>query len=373
LGDPVLVRERQREIMRLLRLHGVVRLADLMRRLGCSESTARRDLAALEGLGELRRIHGGATTVEERRPSGPVIDELRTVALGLRTSRGRGPGSTGTVGLLIPQRGYYWASVLAGAQRAAELTGLRLVLGEAPDPLLVEAARVRTLLQIEADALLVAPNLHRLGDNRVLEVLQGVHQPVVLLERRVPEAFATGAVDAVVSDHTQGGRLAGRHLLDRSHRRLGLLGWPVSPTYAPVLAGLRAVAADAGATLVEHALPWLGRIDHPDHPGLVADGLAELRAQGVTAVVCQPDEAALHLLDAARAGGIRIPDELAVITYDDELTSAETPLTAVAPAKEDVGFTAVMLCLRRIAGLGPSPHAAQQVVLQPRLVPRAST
>ncbi|GAB3754852.1 substrate-binding domain-containing protein [Microlunatus parietis] len=369
----MLVRERHREIMRLLRLHGVVRLAELMTRLGCSESTARRDLAALEALGELRRVHGGATTVEDRLPNGPVVDELRTVALGLRTSRGYRPGSTGTVGLLIPQRGYYWARVLAGAQRAAELTGLRLVLGEAPDPQLEEAVRLRTLLQIDVDALLIAPNLHRLGDNRVLEALQEVDQPLVLLERRVPEAFASRAVDSVVSDHAQGGRLAGRHLLDRRHRRLGMLGWPVSPTYEPVLTGLRAVAAAAGATLSEYGLPWLGRIDHPDHPGLVAEGLAVLREQRVTAVVCQPDEAALYLLAAARTAGLRIPDDLAVITYDDELASDELPLTAVAPAKEDVGFTAVMLCLRRIARLGPSPHATQQIALHPRLVVRSST
>ncbi len=92
----------------------------------------------------------------------------------------------------------------------------------------------------------------------------------------------------------------------------------------------------------------------------------------VTAVICHPDEAALYLLEAARSAGVRIPDDLAVITYDDELTSEETPLTAIAPAKEDVGFSAIMLALRRIARLAPSPHATQQVVLQPRLVIRAS-
>ncbi len=369
----MLVRERQREVIRLLRLHGVVRLADLMTRLGCSESTARRDLAALEGLGVLRRIHGGATTIEDWAPNGPIVDELRTAALGLRTNRGHGPGRTGTIGFLIPQRGYYWARVLAGAQRAAELTGLRLVLGEAPDPQLEEAVRVRTLLQLEVDALLIAPNLHRFGDNRVLEALQDVDLPVVLLERRVPEAFATRAVDAVVSDHGQGGRLAGRHLLDRGHRRIGMLGWPVSPTYEPVRAGLRTAVVDAGATLIEHGLRWLGQIDHPDHRVQVTEALVEFRARGVTAVICQPDEAALYLLEAARIASVRIPDDLAVITYDDELTSEDLPLTAVAPAKEDVGFTAVMLCLRRIARLGPAPHATQQVVLHPRLELRSST
>lgn len=359
--------------MRLLRLHGAVRLADVMARIGCSESTARRDLAVLEGLGELRRVHGGAITVEDRQPHGPVVDELRTVALGLRTNRGHGLGSTGTVGLLIPQRGYYWAKVLDGAQRAAELAGLRLVLGEAPDPQLEEEVRVRTLLQLEVDALLIAPNLHRLGDNRVLEALQVVNVPVVLLERRVPESFAARDVDSVTSDHAHGGRLAGRHLLDRNHRRIAMLGWPNSPTYDPVLAGLRTVLAGAGAALVEHPLRWLGRIDHPDHPGQVVEALAELRAQGVTAVLCQPDEAALYLLEATRDSGVRVPEDLAVITYDDELSGAGTPLTAVAPAKEDVGFTAVMLCLRRIARLGPPPYATQQVALLPELVVRAST
>ena len=369
----MLVGERQREVMRLLRLHGVVRLADLMTRFGCSESTARRDLAALERLGELRRIHGGATTRDDRQPNGAIVDELRTVAMGLRTSRGHGTGSSGTVGLLIPQRGYYWARVLAGAERAAELAGLRLVLGEAPDPQLDEAVRVRRFLQIEVDALLVAPNLHRLGDNQVVEALLGVELPVVLLERRVPEEFAMRAVDAVVSDHVEGGRLAGRHLLDRGHRTIAMLGWPVSPTYEPVLTGLREVVTAAGATLLEHGLQWLGRVDHPDHRALVADGVAALRAQGVTAVLCQPDEAALYLLDVADAAGMQIPEDLAVITSDDELASTSTPLTAVAPAKEDLGFTAVMLCLRRIARLGPAAPATQQVMLLPQLVIRAST
>lgn len=372
MGDPVLAWERQREVMRLLRLHGVVRLADLMARFGCSESTARRDLAALEQRGELRRIHGGATTAEARPPTGPVVDELRTAALGLRTGRGAGPGGTGTVGLLIPQRGYYWERVLDGAQRAAELTGLRLVLGEAPDPQLEEAARVRALLQLDVDALLIAPNLHRLGDTRVLLALREVDRPVVLLERRVPEELAGRAIDSVGSDHARGGRLAGRHLLDRGHRRLGILGWPVSPTYGPVAAGLRDEADEAGATLVEHRVDWCGRIDHPDHPGLVAEGLAALRAAGVTAVVCQPDEAAQWLLEAAGAAGLRVPADLAVLSYDDELCDTVPPLTAVAPAKEDVGFTAVLLCLRRIARLGPSPTASQQVLLRPRLVVRES-
>ncbi|SDS70237.1 DNA-binding transcriptional regulator, LacI/PurR family [Microlunatus soli] len=359
--------------MRLLRLRGAVRLADVMVRIGCSESTARRDLAVLESLGELRRVHGGATTVEDRQSRGPVLDELRTVALGLRTNRGHRFGSTGTVGLLIPQRGYYWAAVLDGAQRAAELTGLRLVLGEAPDPQTDEAVRLRSLLHLEVDALLVAPNLHRLGDTRVLEALQGVDVPVVLLERRVPEAFATRDVDSVTSDHSHGGRLAGRHLLDRGHRRIAFLGWPVSPTYEPVLTGLRTAIDDAGATVVEHPLRWLGRIDHQDHRGQVVEALAALRAQRVTAVLCQPDEAALYLLDAARARGVRIPQDLAVISYDDELSGAATPpLTAVAPAKQDIGFSAIMLCLRRIARLGPPPHATQQVMLLPDLVIRES-
>jgi DNA-binding LacI/PurR family transcriptional regulator len=82
-----------------------------------------------------------------------------------------------------------------------------------------------------------------------------------------------------------------------------------------------------------------------------------------TAVVCHPDQAALYLLEAARAAGVRIPADMAVVTYDDELPSPAPPLSAVAPAKQDLGFSAVMLCLRRIAGLGPSPHAMQQVLL----------
>jgi DNA-binding LacI/PurR family transcriptional regulator len=68
---------------------------------------------------------------------------------------------------------------------------------------------------------------------------------------------------------------------------------------------------------------------------------------------------------------VRVPDDLALVTYDDEVAAlAETPLTAVAPPKREVGRGAAELLVERLGMAGDEPR--RHVELLPRLRVRAS-
>jgi GntR family transcriptional regulator of arabinose operon len=106
----------------------------------------------------------------------------------------------------------------------------------------------------------------------------------------------------------------------------------------------------------------------PEQIGDYAETCARL---GVTAVFCHGDEDAAALVVRTRRLGHAIPEDLAVVAYDDEVAHlGETPLTAVGPPKDEVGSIAARLLLSR---LDDPTSPAQRIELLPRLIVRASS
>ena len=95
-----------------------------------------------------------------------------------------------------------------------------------------------------------------------------------------------------------------------------------------------------------------------------------IATQGVRAALVHTDHVAMNLLQQLRVRGLRVPEDFAVVCYDDELaTLADVPMTAVAPSKSAVGEAGVSLLLRRIA----KPSAGRRhIELLPELTVRES-
>ena len=99
--------------------------------------------------------------------------------------------------------------------------------------------------------------------------------------------------------------------------------------------------------------------------------LAEVMRKKATAVICFPDREASMLINAAIASGISVPGDLSVVSYDDEVADlSDVPLTAVSPAKLELGRLAVETLRARLAE-PESPR--RQISLVPNLVVREST
>jgi LacI family xylobiose transport system transcriptional regulator len=258
-----------------------------------------------------------------------------------------------------------WAmEVIRGVENVAREEGLSLVLSESAGRLTPGQTWVDGVLaRRPAGVILVLSDLD-------------ASQRAQLTSRDIPFAVVDpagdpgGDVPSVGATNWQGGLAATRHLLELGHRRIGVIGGPSSMMCSRArIDGYRAALETAGVAF-DPALVRSGNFHH--EAGRDA-GLELLRLPDPpTAVFAGNDLQALGLYEAARELGLRIPEDLSVIGFDDlpiarwvgpPLTTVRQPLTEMAEA-------AARLVLDLGRGRRPS---TDRVELATSLVARSST
>jgi LacI family transcriptional regulator, xylobiose transport system transcriptional regulator len=191
--------------------------------------------------------------------------------------------------------------------------------------------------------------------------------PFVVLDPTGEPLHQTPSVGAT---NWSGGLAATRHLIELGHRRIGLLGGPRSMLCAQArLDGYRAALAAAGVP-VDSKLVRAGQFTVEDGQ---RHGRSLLRlSDPPTAVFAANDLLAMGLYAAARDAGVRIPEDLSVVGFDDlEFTGwCGPPLTTVRQPLVEMGVAAANLVLTLAAGREP---AQARVELATTLVVRGST
>lgn len=272
------------------------------------------------------------------------------------------------LGVLVPSTSYYYPRVIEGIERAATAAGAGVILASSENRLSLEREQTRRLLDNGVDGLILVPNLNLSDDPQAhVDALRRLPVPYVLVERRPPVPEPDDPTSYVVTHHAGGVFSAVRHLVGLGHTRIGYLGRLRTGTADVITEGYAHATAALGVervpeAVVQHA-EWTNEEIH--------DYAAMCRERGITAVFCHGDRDAAMLLGHARRLGMRVPQELAVVAYDDDVAELGDPaLTAVAPPKAEIGALAAEFLLQRIAE-GPD-KPARRLELQPRLVVRAS-
>lgn len=272
-----------------------------------------------------------------------------------------------TVGVLLPDTQLYYPRVLQGIEATLSAAGVNLQLSTYNYDPAREDAGIEFLISAGVDGLILVPTLTEIADpqKRWMD-LMNLDVPVVLLERSLTDLGPGDRTEHVCSDHQGGAYDAVAHLRRLGHHRIGLLTRSKNPTEPAVVAGYRRAAQD----MAFEAAVFCATKSEWEH-GAATDMLDHLMVTGATAAVVFGDREATLLMGAARRAGIRIPQDLALVSYDDELADlAEVPLTAVSPAKHRVGKLAAEILLRRLAEGDDCP--LHQVRLRPRIVIRES-
>ncbi|OEJ34853.1 substrate-binding domain-containing protein [Streptomyces subrutilus] len=378
------VDQRQAQVLARVRARGSVRVAELAQELGISPVTLRRDIEAMAARGEIQRMHGVISRVEPG--SAPAAGRAGAGEAGASggapapAAAGHGGPADGeglVIGMVVPTTEYYYADVVRGARAAVEARGARLTVGLTRYLPGEDRTQADRLLSTGAHGLLLTPNWEA-GSPGPGEGAWTVELPVptVLVERWAPPGHPAAALDRVASDHAHGAAGAVQHLVGLGHRRIALAS-RTTPTTARLRAGYEAAVAALG---LEPAPPWPAA-----GPGPLSDADAFARtleylcgavtAGGVTAALIHSDTDAIMLIPRLQARGVRVPEDLAVITYDDEVAGmADVPLSAVAPAKREVGARAAGLLLDRLvdrlAGEDAQDGPRQHLELLPRLTIR---
>ena len=260
----------------------------------------------------------------------------------------------------------FFHDVAQGIELAAEDADLSLFICNSNSRAEREEAHLDRLLQQRVQGILITPvnpDASYLGDL----ARRGV--PLVIVDRRsVDENCCSVAVDDV-----HGGRVAIEHLAEQGHTRVAVIGGPESlGQVRERLQGAREVWEELGRSADD--LIYL-----PTEAMSVAEGrsagerLAGLPARRrPTAAFCANDLLALGLLQQSIGSGRRIPDDLAIVGFDDIefAAAAAVPLTSVRQPRQELGRAAAQLVLDEATN---PDHRHQQLSFTPELVARASS
>jgi DNA-binding LacI/PurR family transcriptional regulator len=196
-------------------------------------------------------------------------------------------------------------------------------------------------------------------DDAVAERLQRLQLPTVLVDT-IRDEF-----DSVHTDDGRGGELAAQHLLERGHRRLAVVGEERGSSAR--LDGFRTAAAAAGAPVPDDAVRLVAR--DVEHASAAAHALFDL-PDPPTAVFAHDDMLAAGVLRAARQRGLTVPNDIAIIGFDDSEIAVALDLTTVRLPFEETGRAGVRALRDRMAN-SDAPHFDLSLDLE--LVPRATT
>ncbi|MBB5785332.1 LacI family DNA-binding transcriptional regulator [Nonomuraea jabiensis] len=252
------------------------------------------------------------------------------------------------------------ASTIYGIEQAARTAGYFVSIVSLKS---IDAASVRDAIDYLAEqgvdgVVVVAPQR---SAGRALENLP-TGMPAVAVE-----GTHSADVSVVCIDQVQGARLATRHLLELGHETV----WHVSgaPDWLETegrIEGWRAALQEAGRPVPEPlAGDWSPRAGYEAGKSLAA-------MEGVTAVFAGNDQMALGVLRALSEAGVRVPDQISVVGFDDipESEFFSPPLTTVRQDFDVVGRHCIEVLLRQIDA---GPTAYERLVVPPSFVVRSST
>ena len=316
----------------------------------------------------------GNVNVETRDRVLRVAREMSYRRNGL--ARGLKRKRTDTIGLVLGNIANPFAAELSrGVREVLEEHGYTLFICISEHSAKEDVEAFDSLADHRADGIIVATRASRLG-NEKLESLIGSGLPVSLIGRD----FLHPQADLVTADNLKGGYEATKHLIQTGRRRIGFIG--VSLTKSVALRRFRGYLE----ALEEHGLPVAEELIvgprgvNDQIPGYSTEevgyeGMTKLLSlkKRPTAVFARNDFTAVGALNAIKQAGLRVPEDIAVVGYDDIPLAAHTspPLTTVRQPTREQGRVAAEFLLRRIKAVEHLPRAER--VFQCQLVVREST
>jgi DNA-binding LacI/PurR family transcriptional regulator len=333
-----------------------------------------RDVARLAGV-SVRTVSNVVNDYPYVRPTTrtrvlAAIDEV-----GYRpnlSARGLRVGRTGVVGLAVPELAQnYFAELADAIIRAAETHNLGVVVEQ------TSGNREREIEVLSGgrpirltDGILFSPERLGQDDRDLLDV----PFPLVLLGERI---FG-GPTDHVTMHNVSSAKAAVEHLLDIGRRRIALIGAHPDRREAVRAADLRLrgyrAALEAAGMAVD---PDLIRVAAPWHRENGAEAMRELLDAGIQfdSVFALNDTLALGALRVLGEAGRRVPDDVAVIGFDniDEAQFSVPSLSSVDPGRQEIAETAVNLLIERINETDDARQPPRLVKPEFQIVAREST
>ncbi|WP_229766265.1 substrate-binding domain-containing protein, partial [Vibrio cholerae] len=271
---------------------------------------------------------------------------------------------TKTIGMLVTtSTNPFFGEVVKGVERSCYHQGYNLILCNTEGDNQRMKASINTLLQKRVDGLLLMCSTL---EGERLDVFDRYPDiPIVVMDWG-PILFAS---DKIQDNSLQGGYMAAKHLIECGHKEIGCITGPLIRHQAQMrYEGYKRALAEAGIAINPD---WIVESDFECEGGYQAFEKLYQRGKLPSALFVSNDMMAMGVIQAASQRGLRVPDDLSLIGYDDvHIAKFMTPaLTTIHQPKYRLGKAAVDTLLYRLE----NPDTTAQVVqLEPTLVVRNS-
>ncbi len=329
----------------------MITIKDIARAAGVSPATVSR---ALNDSPLLRQ----ETKARIRRLAAELGYEKNELARGLVK------GVSGAIGLIIPDiTNPFFADIARGVEKVAQARGYGVLLCTTEGDPQLEKAHLQLLRRKRVDGLLLTSVT---AEDPHLQELVRAGIPFVLVSRLVRTLDAP----FVVGDDRHGARLAVEHLVSLGHDKIGFIGGPAN------VQSSQDRMETYKAVLSEHGLPlhprWAVFASFTQEAGREWGRALLSRKDRPTAIFAANDLIALGVMEAAEELGVRIPEELSLVGYNN-ISYAALPriqLTTVAQPASEMGEIAAEYIMDLIDG---KARPKLRKVLRPSLVVRRTT
>lgn len=276
-------------------------------------------------------------------------------------------GKTSIIGVVVPDiSNPFFAMIVKEIENQAYKLGYSITFGNNDDQLIRDQSIYQTFqsLNISGAILFLPSDCRAEQEAQYLETWNNLGVPIVYLDRTVN----TTDQSFYFNNHKHGAKIATQHLLSLGHRRIGCLTGPRSlrDTWFRV-EGYKSALAEADVPL-DKSLIFEG--DYRMQSGEFA--LKFFTEKNVSAILSLNDMMAYGLYHSAKSIGMRIPEDLSIVGYDDLYfnTLLDTPLTSVKQPWEEIARDATIHLVNRINKIDSSP---QRKEYRPLLRVRKST
>ncbi len=258
----------------------------------------------------------------------------------------------------------FFTHILDAVQAVAREKGYMILVNQSERQPDTERASVHQFRQMRVAGVLITPAT---TDLEHLLFLEAEGTPVVVVARRRDDG------DYVTVDDFAGGRIAGEHLIQIGHRRVGCVAHdePHNVAVQDRVQGFQHALREAGCVFLPQCTIHTESLRMADAIQ-AADAFLDL-PERPTAVFVTADCLAIGFIHRLRERGMRVPDDVAVVAYDDIRYAEflEVPLTTVALPKHEMGQQAAQILFERIEA-NEAHSEPRQVMLEPQLIVRAS-
>lgn len=267
-----------------------------------------------------------------------------------------------TIGILIPNiENPFYVEIAKNIQQRGHELGLRVVMCSTDNDSKMEVEYTSLLKQNSIDGFILAGGFE---NDMILKELANEEFPIVLVCQDIPSLLA----ESVSVDDFLGGYQVTKHLLSLGHRQIAIFAEKTRSSKERIR-GYRNALEDAG---LEFSESFVFVCDSTVKSGKqLAKQILGL-VERPTAIFACNDLLAVGIFKGARERGIRVPDDLSIVGFDNTIlaTSVDPPLTSVKQPIEEMGREAINLLIQRIEG---KKETIGRIVLLPEIIFRSST